>query len=197
MRNEFYGDKRDLWKWTIALREAGPRRKILHVPMLRPTKWPQKKPQGVDDRVWEFFTQEWKCFDEGSSRCLRIAQLSDQVDVISHDFDNRNRSDYFGRVVASLTLRQHERGLVVLRDPDTGVIGSKATEKHISQEEVEMVWSAMRADDILMIYQHNARVEKKIWIPEKKELIARIIGRPTSDIRVFPHSDVCFFVVAK
>jgi len=195
MRNEFYGDRRDLWKWTVALREAGPGRKILHVAMLHSTpKRPRQMPRDIDERVWRFFTQEWECLDAESSRCSRIGQLSDGIRLISQPFDNKHRSEYFGCVVAALSSRSREERYVVLIDPDTGIAGSKPTSKHVCLRDLEMVWNAMLTDDVLLIYQHNAHVEKQRWIREKKKTLAELSG---SLIKDYSHSDVCYFVLHK
>ena len=197
MRNEFYGDQRDLWKWTIALREAGPGKTILHVAMLRPPKRLRQMPKGIDERVWDFFVHEWECFETEPSRCSRIARLSDQVELVSHPFNNHNRSEYFEHVVTALVSRARHKSFVVLLDPDTGIAESKPSYKHICDVDITTVWNAMRNDDVLLIYQHNAHVEKKRWIAEKKRLVAGATGRPDSHIKDYPHSDVCYFVVGK
>ncbi len=154
-------------------------------------------PRDIDERVWEFFKKEWECLDAETSRCSRIARLGDEVKLISSPFDNKRRSQYFGSVVTTLASRSRDERYVVLLDPDTGIAGSKATSKHICADDVKTVWGAMRTGDVLLIYQHNAHVEKQRWIAEKKQLLARSTGRSDSLIRDHPHSDVCYFVVEK
>ena len=152
MRDEFYGDRRDLWKWTIALREAHSGRKILHVAMLHPApRRLRQMPRDIDERVWEFFKKEWECLDAETSRCSRIARLGDEVKLISSPFDNKRRSQYFGSVVTTLASRSRDERYVVLLDPDTGIAGSKATSKHICADDVKTVWGAMRTGDVLLI----------------------------------------------
>jgi hypothetical protein len=55
MRDEFYGDRKDLWKWSVALDEAATR-KILYVAMYRPEVG-SKQPPGLWAAVREFFRE--------------------------------------------------------------------------------------------------------------------------------------------
>jgi hypothetical protein len=199
MRNEFYGDRRDLWKWTTALRESSPDKIIVHVAMLDSSpRRPREKPEGVDEAVWRFFAEEWIHLDAESSRCSRIVGLDDDIRLISAPFDNRHRGKYFEDVAAFLALRQGNERYAVLLDPDTGITGLKPSRKHLCLNDIAKVWGAMRAGDVLLIYQHNAHVDKQRWIAEKKQILAKATGfQDTSQIMAFPHSDVCYFVLGR
>lgn len=166
--------------------------------MLRPRpKRPREKPQDINDGVWRFFTQEWKNLDAELSRCSRIEGLSGEIKMISEPFDNGCRKEYFQSVAEALGTRpRHERYLVLV-DPDTGIVGSKPSAKHVCLQDLEIVWKAMRHGDVLLVYQHNAHVEKLRWISDKKQILAGATGLPNELIRDYPHSDVCYFVLEK
>jgi hypothetical protein len=199
MRDEYYGDTRDFWKWTVALRESGSDRKIFHVAMLQPPpRRPRRMPDGVNEGVWNFFAKEWQCLDAESPSCSRIVGLSSEIRLFSQPFANRNRSDYFKEVASALAGRPWDDRYAVLLDPETGIGGSNPSRRHLSPHDVEAVWSAMRVGDVLLIYQHNAHVKKERWIAEKRQMLADTAGiSDRSLIRTYPHSDVCYFVLEK
>jgi hypothetical protein len=80
MRNEFYGDRKDLWKWTVVLNEAGEDREILYVAMCRPDR-KVKRESGIRADVIEFFHDEYNALTPrrnfpGSEACLLELFLS-------------------------------------------------------------------------------------------------------------------------
>jgi len=76
MRDEFYADRRDLWKWTVVLNEAADRH-ILYMAMHRPNP-AIGVPKGVRDDVREFFIQERQELT-GLRKCSRVERLSPKI----------------------------------------------------------------------------------------------------------------------
>ena len=196
MRDQFYADHRDLWKWTEVLKAAGEDKKILYVAMLRPDTPSRSKPEGVDPRVWNFFEQEWRSLS-AERKCSRITRLSTRIEPLFDGYSYKGRADYFGRVAESLRSRPEGVRHVVFLDPDTGIGGGRPNDKHVSVEEIRSVWNAMRKDDTLLIYQHNARVKRAEWVKNSASKIAAATGRREAEITTCSVADVSFLKVTK
>ena len=192
MRDQFYGDRRDLWKWTITLDEAGDR-KIIYVAMFRPDDKPHV-PQDVRPDVREFFFAEWKELHR-SRNCSRIQRLSNRIVLFLDDYKHTDAAEYFKRVCQHLESRTATEQFLVLVDPDTG-IRTKPSPKHVSFAQLGSVWEAMRQGDKLLIYQHHAREKREKWIAEKRSNFANA-GISETSLTQKHHSDVCFFCAAR
>src|SRR5438132_12539714 len=87
MRAELYADSRDIWKWTVAIREARQRNQPIYwVVMNRPDQQEHGKDRsevpGALPEVKTFFEQERRRIDVGESRDLtRIQSLSKSANI--------------------------------------------------------------------------------------------------------------------
>lgn len=77
MRDEFYGDRKDLWKWTMVLNEACDSRRIIYVAMYRPDEQ-AKNEFAVRADVADFFRNECKSL-RANRKCSRIEGLSTRI----------------------------------------------------------------------------------------------------------------------
>lgn len=195
MRDEFYADRRDLWKWTIALHLAGKEGTILYVAMLRP-RASRTVPVGIDDDVRHFFRREWDSLDRDPI-CSRIKDLSSRIIPLLDYYEHWSKDSYFENVRRALRSRPPTGRYVVLLDPDTGLAGGKPSREHLCWEDMVSVWDAMKRDDILLVYQHNARKKKEPWTDGLRSRIASYLGRLPGQIDCRPCSDVCFFSTTK
>src|SRR6185312_2287255 len=188
MRDEFYGDRRDLWKWTVALNEAADR-KIIYVAMLRPDDNP-RLPEDIRRDVGEFFLAERKELDR-SRKCSRIQRLSDRIVLFLEDYKHTDAAGYFSRVRQHLVSRTANANFLILIDPDTG-IHTKSTPKHVSFDQLGLIWNVMHQGDKLLIYQHHARQTREEWIAAKLSNFDKV-GMAETSITQKHHADVCFF----
>jgi hypothetical protein len=195
MRDDFYADRRDLWKWTVALHLAGAEGTILYVAMLRP-RASRSVPREVDGEVKEFFRREWDTLDR-DPLCSRIRGLSPRIKPLLDYYQHRDKNSYFNNVRKVLDNRLGTERYVVLLDPDTGLAGDKPTRVHLCWEDMASVWDAMKTNDVLLVYQHNARKKKELWMEDLKLRIAAQLGRSTGEIDCCPRADVCFFSTIK
>jgi len=69
MRDQFYGDRKDLWKWTVVLDEAGDR-EIFYIGMYRPDQEKSDR-RGINEAVHKFFQQEIKILN-AEKKCSRF-----------------------------------------------------------------------------------------------------------------------------
>jgi hypothetical protein len=194
MRNEFYGDRKDLWKWTVVLNAAGEARQVLYVAMNRPDG-EFKYDQGIRGDVVEFFRSERKALNI-RRECSRIELLTTQIVPFLEIYDPARMDAYLAPVKRVLESRSKESNYVVFLDPDTGM-REKSSPEHACQRVLTSIWKSMLPGDTLLVYQHYARKKLDSWLPEKSELLARTLKADLWDIAHKQHSGVCFFLVDK
>jgi len=147
MQRQWYGDRRDLLKWTVVaeLAERGVAKRMLYVSFLREGE--QEPP--VHPIVWEHF--------RGIDNLEELANNLDlDFEMIEASFDPRSRSEYIACVMEWFQ-RSDTRRCVVLLDPDTGVAPKKVSSKHVTKNELCTIWDELKSGDWLLIYQHRWR----------------------------------------
>ncbi len=194
MRDEFYADRRDLWKWTVALNEAAGRT-IVYVAMYRQNRQ-RPVPSGVRPDVYKFFARERQELTR-EMKCARISGLTLRIVPLLDAYDPKKADVYFDRVCGHIASRSNGHGVLVFVDPDTGIAESKPTARHVSFKHLALVWASMSAGDELVVYQHNLREKPEDWIERKRGGLAKTLGMRESAVRSQPHADVCFFCMSK
>ena len=200
MREEWYGDPRDLVKWgtLVHLARYDSIRTIIQVAFFRVSERPQLESDGhkwrVADEVWRHFR------DLGSIRELahhcRLA-----IHIIDACFNHHYRDAYFGDVIGA--LRADRRRKVVFLDPDTGIEPGKRTVKHVGIDEITEVWRVLNQRDWLVVYQHGPRYQNPSvtpWRDAAREKFARACKVAPASVRMFVSesaTDVAFFATAK
>ena len=191
MRNEFYGDRKDLWKWAVVLDEARDRQ-VLYVAMYRPDRKP-KLESGIRKDVVDFFYAERKDLN-AEKECSRIKHLSSRIVPFLERYEPKRMDAYLAPVKQALESRAKPSSYAIFLDPDTG-ISEKSGPEHVCPHLLASVWKSMLPGDTLLIYQHFAHRKVDLWLPEKTTLIAA--GTAGSDVTYKLHSGVCFFVINK
>jgi len=166
MRNEWYGDRRDLVKWAtlIHLVDDDPSARILQVLMMRPdgkrdsalteTKANVVNEHSVPARVFNYFRRP-RHVQDIVSLDKRIAVYDKPFPAEDHGGRQEGREQYFGDVCEWIAKSRGKRR-VVLVDPDTGII-ENPTWRHIGPEELKRLYCAIRTGDTLALYQHQQR----------------------------------------
>jgi hypothetical protein len=202
MRDQFYGDRKDVLKWSRALRLAGTEKVVLYVVMYRPNKGLHGVDFGpvaeADSGVVGFFQQERKRFKLGVPRRLVDVTrlLPGRIELIHNKYEHRERKAYFEAVRNRLIHRNNDEKCVVLLDPDNGISGKCSKSEHVCKQELFTLWSAMVPGDVLIVYQHQFRDRE--WVSKRKSALVEAIGSDEvccsqdKDVR-----SVCFFEVAK
>jgi len=194
MRNEFYGDRKDLWKWTVVLNEAVISRQVLYVAMYRPDGKVKYEPDIRADVV-DFFRNERRALNL-QKECSRIKLLSTRIIPFLETYEPARMGDYLASVKRALESRPKRPSYVVFLDPDTG-IREKSGPEHVCRCLLTSVWKSMLSGDTLLIYQHYARRKVDLWLSEKRDLIATTLQAECSDVTYKHHSGVCFFLISK
>ena len=194
MQDEWYGDKRDVVKWSslVHLARREKIRHILHVAMYRSNMYPAlgtaQGPVELPIKVVQHF-----CDLNDVQRLATATGLG--VEVFKEEFCDR--SDYFDRVCKR--VRSYDcTPLVVFLDPDTGLAPKKPELKHVTLCEVAVVFKALRLRDLLVCYQHALRA--KDWQDRKRLELACALGLATSKVEAFKSDfarDVVMLAVKK
>lgn len=174
MQRQWFGDHRDLWKWTVAVRLARGR-EIVYVALDRtPENW--KEPD-CESMVRQYF--------RGKSRYAQVAALGKRAHLVITSFVHPYRrlqwKEYFQPVIEHLTARSRPAVLVLL-DPDTGLWTRHPNSAHLRPDEVTLVWKKLRPGDGLLVYQHRGRQGDHWWDPAVRRLATHL------DAEVVPHT---------
>ena len=195
MRDQWYGDNRDLVKWSalvhLARREAVSA--ILHVAMYRagPVPAPLATAHGKVNSPAEVF-RHFRDLDD----IQRLAVVTGlEIDVVKEPFTDR--AAYFGRVCER--VKAHRRGpMLVLLDPDVGLAPETPGPEHVASAEVATVFAALRQGDLLVCYQHARK--QKDWRGRARRAFANAPGVPSFEVEVLQSEvarDVLLLAVKK
>ena len=182
MRDRWYGDNRDVVKWSavvhLARREAIA--DVLHAALYRPdTEWPAlataRGPAALPDDVVRHFRDLDDLQRLAVGTGLRIL-------TVKEPFAERaaGRAAYFLRVCGR--VRDHPAPVVVLLDPDTGLVPETPGPQHVASDEVAQIFAALRPGDVLACYQH-ARPQKD-WRGRARRAFANAPGVPSFEVEV-------------
>lgn len=195
MRDRWYGDNRDVVKWStlvhLARREAVPA--ILYVAMYRADAAPAPltTAHGKVAPPSEVL-RHFRDLDD----VQRLAGATGlEIQVLKDPFTDRTA--YFGRVCDRVRAPRREP-LLVLLDPDIGLAPDTPGPEHVTSAEVAAVFDALRPGDILVCYQHARR--QKDWRGRARRAFANAPGLPSFDVEVLQSElarDVLMLAVKK
>lgn len=205
MRDQWYGDKRDVVKWgtLIALAKKAGAGRILQVAYYRPSRLlyelnsSQQGSISIDPAVVNHFhdIEDIKRLETSSGIQIEVYKDAFQWDQRYYSTDEF-REHYHGAVEEHLSSFSSKQ--VVLLDPDTGIAPQNAQYEHVKGEEIQMIYQALRPGDILAFYQH-ARMMNRGWLDETLTEFAAALNKSPQDVEVITGdkiaNDVAFFVV--
>jgi hypothetical protein len=203
MKNQYFGDKRDYFKYSLleALAGAVPGiEQLTCIWMLTPAV-PNNDGrkafvlQPDHARLAAFFracqargiadvTEMRAYFRQQAFRFFSYGENPDRY------FNSANRLTYFSGVPDEALHRS-----LVFFDPDNGLEpAGKATSAHLRYRELADVFQRMDAASIAVIYQHLPRIEGSMFWPS---VAARLRQRLATPVAYIAESDVAFFVVPR
>jgi hypothetical protein len=196
MRDQWYGDNRDLVKWGVLLELARRHRisHILQVLYLRPSTW---EPLEIDHEQVELPAAVVRHFRNAAS--ASAIQSSVHVEVVSETFSDRE--SYLNMVRQRIQLRTQRPGIIFL-DPDTGLEPPNfAGLQHVLDPEARKIWEVLSPGDIMVFYQHQTNRNGTPWIEPKRKQFERALGVREGSAKLARAAgiarDVAFFFIEK
>lgn len=176
MKDQWYGDNRDLVKWGVLLhlaRNHGASR-IIQVAYWRPSAWPLLQIGGDEYEIPDIVHAHFR-----KLRAVTELSKEPQIQVINTEFSDRRA--YTQHVSNEIANHAGECCLVFL-DPDTGLEPRNPGREHVLESELGEIWRQMSPDSILVFYQH--RVRERGWIERKRKQFERALGpgRNTAEV---------------
>lgn len=173
MKNQYFGDRRDLFKYDLLLdlvtAHGGGR--LAFVPMLTPNDGSGEGQLKQADRRYrrgELFTFLKTCLNTQQRDIRKLRELMPRFGVEflpfrdDEFFDPASRLEYFNAVPS-----EHLRDSVVFIDPDIGLetgthsyMRRRGLEKYLLYSELSAVWSRMQGG-ALVVYQHLQKDARK------------------------------------
>lgn len=200
MKNQYFGDIRDLFKYDLIQNIVGQSRileRCIWIPMLTANDASLHGEKRSRPKAgWH--NQELKAFldsyDKGRSernishlqgvrffRKPRVVVFSlhrDNGDFLP-DFTHSSRRTYFAEVEGALRPNS-----LLFLDPDTGIeTPSRRRERHVLLREIADLHSAMDASSVLMIYQHHHMVQRPEFLRRGAEHRPRTESAATIRLR--------------
>jgi len=170
MKDEWYGDNRDLVKWGALLELA--RRFdascIMQVLYRRPSEWGQLEIDGERVQLPVAVLQHFR-----NPANISAIQAGTQIAVVTDPFENREK--YLQTVLKRLKGDGGKPRIVFL-DPDTGLESRKPGPAHVLESELAAIWREMDPDDVLVLYQHQTNRNGTPWIASKKAQFETALG---------------------
>ena len=177
MRDRWYGDDRDVVKWSATLHLA--RREevadVLYAALYRPDDdWPPlataRGPAALPDEVVRHFRDIDDLQRLAARTGLRIVAVKEPF---------VDRAAYFRRLCGR--VGRYAGPVLVLLDPDTGLAPEGgAGPEHVTSDEVAALFAALRPGDLLVCYQHARR--QKDWRGRARRAFANAPGVPSFDV---------------
>jgi hypothetical protein len=178
MRNWWYGDKRDLVKWSVLIHLADMNtvKRILQIAYLQASDFPKveidKEEKDMPKEVQTHF------------RDIRnIEALLSPIKVSVFSKIIVDRKQYLREAKEFISLYQKERCVVFL-DPDTGLEPARPSLKHVLKEEAREFWKTLRTNDLLALYQHETNKAGRPWEETKRIELEKAIGAPKGSVMV-------------
>jgi hypothetical protein len=201
MKNQYFGDRRDYFKYELLERLSADLPDIDRLTCLWMLTAPDRTGQGrvafsSDPGLPEltrFFRSRLTASDPRKQRVLEMRSYFVNRPFACHSYRaNRedfgsDRHEYFAAIPAAWLERA-----VVFFDPDNGMEPTQVTEKHLRFEEVSDVLARMDPTSVVVIFQFARRL-RDFWQTMARQLGHRLC-RPVAYIA---DPTLAFYVVAK
>jgi hypothetical protein len=200
MKNQYFGDNRDLFKFDLAENILKNRlvKNFFYVSMLTANDKiapaadidRKKAEAGFKNKKLVKFLDD--CAGTGKPDVMLLNNYFPDVKIQSGDFTHTGRGKYFGE-----TLKNVPSGALILIDPDTGLKPAKSRpgEKYILNSELKSIYEKMDTKSILMVCQKLPRTKQDDFLHDScHEFLDDITGK--DPICAFDNKSV-FFLTTK
>lgn len=206
MKNQYFGDNRDLFKYDLLseiLTKGRTIRRCTFIPMLTKddpsghgSKIDRSKARAgfKNNKLVRFLD---KCIEKDDRDIRNIVKYFKgnlghtefTVYKAREYFPHGDRRAYFHGIGDKLL-----HNALIFIDPDNGLEVERPNEKHLLHCEVKELYGRMDADSILMIYQHFPREDHIKYLKRRSDELKKITGDPSMYIS---DNEIVFFFVAK
>jgi len=198
MRDEYFGDKRDLVKWAAVIYLSKERKinNVLWVAYKRPSDFGNYS-LSVDNAVTSFPKEVLKHFRHLHQIQGLALDAGLRIDVFDREFKNP-RESYTNAVMTRIS--SYDERLIVFLDPDTGIAPASGYDfKHVTGGELCKIYESMHKGDLLVFYQHARRDSD--WVVKTKNEFCDALNILCKDVHTISGftiaPDVVFFAVER
>lgn len=211
MKNQYFGDTRDLFKYDLIL-ELLSKNKLLdcfcYIPMLTANENSSHGGKTKYDRAragtkrMELRSFLERCVRENRrninelkhffATCHIGRKIEFAIYASNEYFHHRERAKYFAEIEPGLL-----RNSLVLIDPDVGIeIGSMKgrEEGYVTFSEVESLFSRMDGNSVLVVFQFIPRVERKSYFSGICRKLKETVSAP---VLFISDNHIAFFILTK
>lgn len=202
MKNQYFGDIRDLFKYDLILRiiqETGSINRFLFIPMLTENDNSKNgnetdyKKAKAGTRNRDLVTHLENCVNENRRNITEIERYfkSKRIEIYIHNepFSHGNRKSYFDRIRKELFSQS-----LIFVDPDNGLKVGRSNKKHLLYPEVKDLYNYMDEDSILMIFQYFPREDHKEYLRRRTNELKKL----TEDLPIYiSDNEIIFFLLTK
>jgi len=178
MRNRWYGDNRDLMKWSVLIHLATRynAKRILQIAYFREDDIEHVE---IDDTKIDIPAEVKTHF----RNIRKIETLCSQVNISVFDKVFADRNQYIDEAKRFISSFKGERCIVFL-DPDTGLEPERPSLNHVLDSEVKTLWNALESLDVLVLYQHQTNRRGEPWENAKRMQFAKAIDVPEGNVKI-------------
>lgn len=200
MKNQYFGDNKDLFKYDLILRVVGEVdfiKRATIIPMLTEDDgWRDRKPGSKNKDLVDFLDS---CRQAGERSIEKLEGFFEGkgVDLIIYKKNEEfprgfeKRTEYFEGIGERLLVDS-----VVLIDPDTGLEVTNSGRAHVLYKEVKGLFNRLDASSILMIFQNFPRnMKHKDYLEWRSEELKEEVS---GHLPLYIHDNkVIFFFMTK
>lgn len=193
MRDRWYSDNRDLVKWgaLFHLAESSNCRAILQIVFYRPeADWPKLQEDEHETSFPNVVIQHFRNVEQIKHLC---SDSGFTITVFKEALDG-SRESYVKKILETLE-GLHDQRLIAFLDPDTGLAPSRAGPEHVRPDELLAIYSHLKSQDWLVLYQHRQR--RRDWIEYNRRKFVQALDLPRQSVKTFSSlklaSDVVLF----
>ena len=203
MKNQYFGDTRDLFKYDLVLRILGcvpALRSFTFIPMLTAddrssdgSRTDHRRARAAGSQNTSLVRYLEGCIRDGRRDIREILPFFRDRGITVHlhgeGFTHQERAGYF-RSIPDPWFRD----ALVLLDPDVGLEVARPTGKHLLFAEIRDLLGRMTGSSVLMVFQYFPRVNRAAYLENRTGELGKIIpGTPL----VLSDNQVAFFFLVK
>ncbi len=201
MRDKWYGDKRDYVKWSVLLQLASQygASRVIQVAYYRPETL--DKSIEIDGHKYLMPDAVIRHLSRNVMDIERLIHSGVEIKVFNSPLSDRET--YLRKVLVELPALSVHSPCIIFLDPDTGLEPKKPLLEHVLESEIAEIWNAMRANDVLVFYQHattrNAKKGRQ-WVEPKRRQVESALGVGDGAAKTAhgeAATDVAFFLCTK